>query len=259
MNPVKLNTVGILSGGEDAKASPEEIINSCISFEALENGLTISFSNFALEYCVDGDGKWQRLEAGTKTASVNKGGHLSFRYISVPNLGSTFNAGSFSPSVKCAVKGSMMGFVRGDLKPYGFARLFRNATNIVYAHELIGPSQDMPMGVCNAAFQGCYSLLTAPILPSKNLAQDAYAAMFYNCENLTSILLPAKTIKNAYNQMLAYCNSLYFVMMAAENMTSQNAFQGVSTSGVLVKSAAATWDDATMGVPESWTVVKKTM
>ena len=48
-------------------------INNYLTIEARENGLTASLSVNACEYCVDGDGNWKTLSAGTATESINSG------------------------------------------------------------------------------------------------------------------------------------------------------------------------------------------
>ena len=69
------------SGGDDEGGSSEGPINTnnYLTIEARENGLTASLSTNACEYCVDGDGNWKSLAAGTATETINTGHTLSFR------------------------------------------------------------------------------------------------------------------------------------------------------------------------------------
>ena len=59
----------ILSGTLHEGGSSEGPINvdNYLTIEARENGLTASLSDNACEYCVDGDGNWKSLAAGTAT------------------------------------------------------------------------------------------------------------------------------------------------------------------------------------------------
>ena len=59
-------------------------------------------------------------------------------------------------------------------------------------------------------FSGCSDLLTAPNLPSLNLANNCYLGMFRGCSSLTSAPeLPATNLKyKCYQEMFSYCSSL---------------------------------------------------
>lgn len=328
MNPVKLNTVGILSGGGNAGGSgmtPEQLIRSVISFKALENGLTVSLSKSPCEYCVDGDGKWKQLEPGTPSESVQKNHYLSFRTNAAL---SSDGLGTFSPSKQCELVGEVMGFIgaeRADkniLKMGIFTKLFYNATTIIYAHQFIC-SETLTDGMYYSAFEGCTGLKTPPQLPATKLqrtydgviAEQCYYRMFYGCSSLEiAPNLPATTLSRGcyegmlefcinlkiapalpasrlvmecYKNMLVGCSSLTSAVIpatASEYADCQNMFfkcsnlrylevglisfasgttsdwlKNIAPEGVLVKNAAATWDNATMGVPEGWTVVTKAM
>ena len=106
-------------------------LNNYLTIEALENGLTVSLSVNACEYCVDGDDNWKTLSAGTVTESVNNGHTLSFRGNLTPN--STKGIGTFTINKKCNLKGNCMSMLFGSNaankyslggKRYAFYKLF---------------------------------------------------------------------------------------------------------------------------------------
>ena len=105
-----------------------------LTIEALEDGLTVSLSRNACEYCVDGDYNWKSLAAGTATESINTGQTLSFRGNLTPNISN--GIGTFTISKKCNLKGNCMSMLFGDDaadnfslegKNYAFYHLFYNS------------------------------------------------------------------------------------------------------------------------------------
>ena len=81
--------------------SGESLINidNYLTIEAIEDGLTASLSLNTCEYCVDGDGNWKTLSAGTTTESINSGQTLSFRGNLEPTKSK--GIGTFTINKKC--------------------------------------------------------------------------------------------------------------------------------------------------------------
>ena len=73
-------------------------INNYLTIEALEDGLTVSLSSNACEYCIDGDGEWKSLSADAKTEPIDISHTLSFRGILTPK--SSKGIGTFTISKK---------------------------------------------------------------------------------------------------------------------------------------------------------------
>ena len=88
-------------------------IDDYLTMEALEDGLTASLSSSDCEYCVDGDGNWKSLPAGTNTESINAGHVLSFRGELVP-ISWSVGIGTFSVSKNFNLKGDCMSMLFGD-------------------------------------------------------------------------------------------------------------------------------------------------
>jgi hypothetical protein len=155
-----------------------------LTIYALEDGLTASLSTNACEYCVDGNGNWLSLAAGSTTQSINTGHTLSFR----GNLTPKTNAGigTFTISKKCNIEGNCMSMLFGDDaannlslsgKNYAFYKLFYNCTNIVNVSENFLPATTLATYCYANMFQNCSSLTTAPALPATTLATYCYQNM----------------------------------------------------------------------------------
>jgi hypothetical protein len=110
-------------------------INNYLTIEAIENDLTVSFTD-DIEYGIDGQG-WMLLKAGKQTKSINTGQTLSFRRNLTPNP--INGIGTFKISKYCNLKGNCMSMLFGDDainnyslsgKDYAFFNLFQNCTVI---------------------------------------------------------------------------------------------------------------------------------
>lgn len=205
------------SGGEDI--IPEPIINmdNYLTIEALDDGLTATLSINACEYCVDGDGNWKTLAAGTDTESINSGHTLSFRgnLTPVTNKG----IGTFTIRKKCNLKGNCMSMLFGDNaannyslsgKGYAFYNLFYNGFRIVNVSDNFLPATTLVNHCYAYMFKGCSSLTTALELPATILQRNCYIGMFYDCKSLTTAPeLPATELTDyCYRYMFSGCTRL---------------------------------------------------
>ena len=217
-------------------------IDNYLTIEARENGLTASLSVNACEYCVDGDGNWKTLSAGTATESINSGQTLSFRGNLTPN--SSKGIGTFTINKKCNLKGNCMSMLFGDNaadnyslsgKNYAFYELFYNCSNIVNVSSNFLSAIVLANYCYQNMFYGCKSLTTAPALPATTLANNCYSYMFRGCKNLNYIKMLATNI-------------------SASDCLGQWTY-GVSSTGTFVKNAAMTsLPTGTSGIPSGWTV-----
>ena len=156
---------------------------------ALEDGLTASLSTNACQYCVDGDGNWIDLPAGTTTQAINQGQALSFKGNLTPN--SSSGIGRFTINKKCNLEGNCMSMLFGDDaannnslsgKNYAFRYLFSGCTTIIQVSESFLPATTLAEECYYGMFQGCSSLTTAPELPATTLASSCYQYMFYGTQ-----------------------------------------------------------------------------
>ena len=191
--------------------------NSYFSIEALEDGLTVSLSQNASQYSING-GDWVSLASGTTSPSLSKGQRISFK-INNPGISASYGIGTFTITKKCNVKGNIMSLLYGDNfegqtsltgKDYVFYNLFNNCTNIVDASELVLPATTLAKYCYDSMFEGCTSLTTAPQLPATTLANNCYESMFYGCTRLTAAPeLPATTLAYyCYASMFRGCTGL---------------------------------------------------
>lgn len=193
-------------------------MDNYLTIEALEDGLTAKLSLNACEYCVDGDGDWKSLSAGTNTASINSGHTLSFRGNLTP--ASSKGIGTFTINKKCNLKGNCMSMLFGDNavdnyslsgKRYAFYQLFYNCTNIVNVSSNFLPVTTLDNWCYGSMFYGCTNLTTAPALPATTVGYKCYSYMFKDCTSLTQApsILPATTLaNNCYEYMFVNCTSL---------------------------------------------------
>lgn len=257
-----------------ASSDPKINIDDYVTFEALEDGLTISLSTNACEYCVNGDGNWISLAAGTATQSVNSGHTLSFRATITPT--SSAGVGTFTLGKKCNVRGNSMALLFGDSgkdnfslsgKSYAFYRLFYNCSNLIEVSDDFLPATTLATYCYRYTFQSCTGLTKAPKLPATTLQQYCYQYMFTGCSSLTTApALPATTLQRyCYQYMFQNCSKLNYIKAmfttdpGSSNSTSQarytyNWLSGVSSSGTFVKNSRATWSrTGAHAVPSGWT------
>ena len=142
------------------------------------------------EYSV-GNGEWKSIPDDGLNEQVPFGGYLGTLRLRGINPQGTNGARTvwFSKgyvNVKCS----------GDIR-----------TLIDYRHY---KTVDTGSAKFSNLFLNCYSLTSAPKLPSTKLAEGCYSDMFYSCESLTDApALPATTLsKGCYENMFTGCKSL---------------------------------------------------
>ena len=204
-----MNTGGNTSGSIDT--------SNYMTILALEDGLTASLSTNACQYCIDGDGNWIDLPAGTTTQSINSGQTLSFKGNLTP--GSLNGIGTFTINKKCNLEGNCMSLLFGDDavnnnslsgKDYVFRSLFNGCTFIIQVSETFLPATTLSKYCYNSMFQDCTSLTIASELPATILTQSCYNSMFRGCTSLTTASeLPATAVSySGYDSMFRGCTSL---------------------------------------------------
>ena len=203
---------------------------------ALENGLTTSLSTNACQYCVDGDGNWLDLPAGTTTQSINSGQTLSFKGNLTP--GSSNGIGKFTISKKCNLEGNCMSLLFGDDavnnnslsgKNYAFYKLFSGCTTIIQVSETFLPATTLAEYCYSLMFYLCSSLTTAPELPATTLASSCYSSMFSGCSSLTTAPeLPATILATwCYQSMFYGCSGLTTAPELPATTLSEYCYNGM--------------------------------
>lgn len=254
--------------------------NDYLTIEALEDGLTVSLSQNACEYCID-NGSWNNLSADVITPSINKGQTLSFKGSLTPNSGTGKSSraidpgiglgiGRFTISKKCNLKGNIMSLLFGDNfegqtdlngYDYAFCNLFNYCSTIIDASQLLLPATTLASHCYYNMFWGCSSLVTVPELPATTLADFCYYSMFRGCSSLvTAPELPATTLaEGCYISMFENCSKLNYIkaLFTTTPGYSYTSYwvSDVSSTGTFVKNKNAIWNvTGTDGIPTGWTV-----
>ena len=226
----------------NAQHEESDYSSNYLTIEALQDGLTAKLSINACEYCVDGDGNWKTLSAGTATESINTGHTLSFRGNLIP--AGVNGIGTFTVSKNFNLKGNVMSMLFGDAgkdnyslngKSNAFYKLFYNCTTLKSVSDNFLPATTLANNCYKYMFYGCNSLTTAPVLRATTLAEYCYANMFYGCSRLNYIEMLATDIS------ATSCLASWVV--------------GVAATGTFVKNVNATWNVVgNNGVPTGWII-----
>lgn len=90
------------------------------------------------------------------------------------------------------------------------ANMFGECTNLLYAPKALSIESFGGGYECSYMFQGCKSLLAAPILPATTLSEYCYQNMFQGCASLISVHKHPATIlaPYCYRSMFQDCTSL---------------------------------------------------
>ena len=174
-------------------------------------------ANKYLEYSVNG-GEWKNFNYVQSVSFGGSNGDLRLRakvdqgkYVASDD-GPMFKFGNESVEVNCT--GDIRTLI--DYENYYcantskamFKNFFNSMKNLKSAPDL--PSMELADNCYYAMFYGCTGLTTAPELPATTLASQCYYAMFYGCTGLTTApKLPATTLATfCYREMFYGCTSL---------------------------------------------------
>lgn len=242
-----------------------------LTIEALENGLTVSFDNDGLEYCIDGSGEWVQLSFQENTEAINTGQKLHFRSNIIPDA--EYGIGTFDVNKQFNVVGNAMSLLYGDEgylnnslegKEGAFIYLFWNCENLINVSPDLLPATTLSTRCYANMFDGCDGLITPPKLPAISLTYECYYCMFASCNSMTSApVLPATVLaKYCYEGMFQVCRKLNYIKMMATDISADGCLDywtySVASSGTFVKNKDATWDvTGENGVPNGWTVVNE--
>lgn len=270
--------------------------NNYLTIEALEDNLTVTFTN-TIEYTIDGQ-EWIRLKAKNETQPINIGQTLSFRGELTPNKST--GIGTFTISKKCNLKGNCMSMLFGDNaannyslsgKNFAFYKLFYNCSNIVNVDSNFLPATTLADYCYGSMFRGCSNLTTAPELPATTLVSYCYEYMFDSCSSLTTAPelpattldyycyihmfngctslttapeLPATTLKNSvYEYMFMGCTNLKIIRCRAKVKVGSSYqpptylwFFRGAKSGTFYGYSEYGWAKGDSGIPSGWTFVE---
>ena len=250
MNTIKLNTIGILSGGGNAGGGGGGVTvePDYLSFFALEDGLTFSLSTYPLEYRIE-YGDWKALPANTTSESINAGARIYIRGSIAPSAALTF-----SVSKKFSAEGNPASLIYGDnvkddldLPAKAFCRLFQDCTTLMDASNMHMRYGQVGQEAFAYIFFGCSNLRKAPNeIYTKTLSSKCYRAAFYGCENLNASpkLISASTnaaqFSNPFDICFSGCTNLSYIYNLCGNGAVQSTgwVSGVSPTGIIVRNKA---------------------
>jgi hypothetical protein len=235
MNKIMLNTIGTpckAGGGGNSGGGGEESafpIFKYLTFEALEDEFSVSFTINELMYCINGNGKWKILSVGGKTEAINKGDYISFK-ATPSNLSS--GVGTFSTTGQFNAMGNALSLLYGD-----------------NAEENIGTT--LPSYAFNSLFSVSKIVNVSPTLfPSTSISSYSYKRVFFNCRKLTKAPTFCNTNvpNNCFNEAFAWCTSLIDVYpFDQKGWTSlgEGAFYKMFSNCTSLKSAGFAIPDST--------------
>ena len=201
-------------------APPVSDIKKPLTFRATQDGSTVKLTKMnspsgAFQTSRDGGNTWTDYTLDTAIA-LNTGDEVSFRAKSDRTSAQTSNNYfHFMMEGKIESWHNVMSLYRTNdfatyesVVEYGFSRLFEGCTSLVKAPVL--PATTLAPSCYRDMFNGCTSLTKAPELPATTLAGSCYSSMFYGCTSLVNApALPATTLSfNCYDGMFNGCTSL---------------------------------------------------
>ena len=191
-----------------------------LTFRATQNGSTVSLKKNGspsgdFQTSRDGGNTWSDYTIGTDI-TLNNGDEVSFRAKADRTSEQTSqNYFGFQMTGKIDAWHNVMSLYRTNdfatyntVLGYGFSRLFEGCTSLVKAPVL--PATTLAPSCYRDMFNGCTSLTKAPELPATTLTSVCYSNMFSGCTSLVNApALPATTLSfNCYDGMFNGCTSL---------------------------------------------------
>lgn len=163
----------------------------------------------------------------------------------------------FSGSGKIMASGNIMSLINNEpMKYMQFHNLFRDYRDLVTPPIL--PATELAENCYDRMFNKT-GIVCCPKLPSTSLKENCYIYMFRNCLNLVDgPELPATKLEiYSYGSMMEYCFNLKSFKFYATNdewldRDMMNCFKGIETTGILYKNPEL---DATgLDIPEGWEI-----
>ena len=191
-----------------------------LTFKATQDGSTVKLTKRnspvgAFQTSRDGGNTWTDYTIDT-VITLNTGDEVSFRAKADRTTAqSTTDYFQFMMEGKIEAWHNVMSMIRTSdfatyesVVEYGFSRLFEGCTSLVKAPVL--PATTLAPSCYRDMFNGCTSLTKAPELPATTLTSVCYSNMFYGCTSLVNApALPATTLSfNCYDGMFNGCTSL---------------------------------------------------
>ena len=219
------DNTGIITEGSKAEHIIPYVTFKAEEAQTFKMTTTGTYEIKGLEYSVNNDEKWRKVE---KDGKISFGGEYGDLRLRGTNHNGTAKDESYYSTIKFTdetVNVACTGDIRTllDWKNYNivktdnarFCSLFETCSVLTSAPEL--PATKLADCCYYYMFWRCTNLTSAPVLPATTLAQECYSNMFADCTNLTSAPeLPAtKLAVHCYYSMFSNCPKLSSVTMLA--------------------------------------------
>ena len=225
-----------------------------LTFEAINDGATVTFTpglgmTLTIEYTTDDGITWSTYSEPITLA--NAGDKVSFRGDNAAYCNSNYadedDESRFSCSNSCYVYGNIMSLINSTdfasltimtaSNKNAFRGLFRGpvfSNKIRLDHPsktLLLPATTLADGCYASMFYNCDQLTTlvSEFLPATTLAESCYASMFEKCDNLTSAPeLPATVLSTGcYESMFKSCTHLTSVPDLPATVLAPNCYESM--------------------------------
>jgi len=206
--------------------TPQDYSLKYLTFEALADNTTFSFSVNNIQYSLDDGSTWTVLTAGSSTPSLNTGERILWKQTGLtPDWND--GIGHFSSTGNYKAYGNIMSILFGDnfsnqttlnYNAPVFLNLFEWNYNLKDITNLKLPATTLSAHCYRYMFNNCGGLTSIPsgFLPSTTLANYCYCGMFNGCSGITSIpsdLLAATTLlEGCYQNMFNGCSGITSAM-----------------------------------------------
>ena len=219
------DNTGIITEGSKAEHIIPYVTFKAEEAQTFKMTTTGTYEIKGLEYSVNNDEKWRKVE---KDGKISFGGEYGDLRLRGTNHNGTAKDEAYYSTIKFTdktVNVACTGDIRTllDWKNYNivktdnarFCSLFETCSVLTSAPEL--PATKLADCCYYYMFWRCTNLTSAPVLPATTLAQECYSNMFADCTNLTSAPeLPAtKLAVHCYYSMFSNCPKLSSVTMLA--------------------------------------------
>lgn len=249
---IYLGTEQVYSGGSEPTPPAPSYDTQYLTIESTSDNNTIiwktSYTGLVktISASTDNGSTWTEYTStneGTTIATLNTGDKVLVKGTNETYANSTSNYNRFLSNNSFITYGNIMSIISGDsfenadtlTGTYTFIGLFKEATGLTSAENLILPATTLATYCYQYMFNGCTSLTTAPELPATTLVNSCYRQMFQGCRSLNYIKCLAIDI--------------------SANRCTYNWVTGVSSTGTFVKSASMnSWTTGAGGIPSNWTV-----
>ena len=168
---------------------------------------------------------------------------------------------NFGGTAQVSIEGNIMALVNNQLtisNSHAFYKLFSNYSNLIDCSNLKFPSMTLSNYCYSFTFENCISLKYGPtLLPAIELQVSCYESMFNGCKSLIKApILPATELVNyCYCYMFYNCENLEHINVSFINWDTEytsNWVSGVKRNGTFYKDILLSLEEGSSYIPKNW-------